>query len=304
MSDRASRRRGRGRPGPLASVLVATDFSPGADAALERAASLPLARGATVHVVHVLPAHLPRKVRDRAEPDARRLLEERAAIAAAAARRAGNAQLEIDPILARGQAYVEIIRQARAREVSLIAIGAHGRRPLRDLFLGSTAERVARMGDLPVLVVKARTTGPYRRTIAAIDLTDASRRVVDLALRLLDPGADRLRLVHAYHVPFEHWLTAADRREWRDRASRALEHLVAELGTEGVHLRPILRAGRPESVLLQEVARLDAELVAMGTHARSGLAHTLLGSVVGRVLRDVPCDVVVARPARFTFEPP
>jgi nucleotide-binding universal stress UspA family protein len=296
--------RPRRRPGPIARIVAATDFSPGADAALNRAARLPLAAEAALHVVHVLPAELPRKLRGRVEPEARRQLARTVALASAAAHRAGNRELEISPILVRGQAHVELIRQARAREADLIVLGRHSRRPLRDLFLGSTAERVVRMSDHPVLVVNTRATGPYRCPVVALDLNDMARRVVDLALRLLDPGAGRCWLVHAYHVPFAEWMTAADRKEWRDKAARELERMAAQLRPPGVRLEPILRPGPPESVLFQEVVRLKADLLALGTHSRSGLARALLGSVAARVLRDVPCDVVVARPARFTFEPP
>lgn len=301
-ASRATRPERRARP--LATLLVPTDFSPGADAALERAASLPLTPDATLHVLHVLPANLPRKIRSQAEPEARRALEQRAALASAAARRADNGEIEIVPLLVRGQEHVEIIRQARARGAELIVLGRHSRRALRDRFLGSTAERVIRMGDLPVLVVRRRPSGPYRCPIAALDLADAARRVVQLALRLLDPGASRCWLVHAYRVPFEQWMTAADRKEWHARVDQKLKRFVDRLDVPGVRLEPILRAGRPESVVFEEVMRLGGDLIALGTHARSGLAYALMGSVAGKVLHNAPCDVVVGRPARFTFEMP
>jgi nucleotide-binding universal stress UspA family protein len=287
------------RARPLARIVVPTDFSPGADAALERAASLPLARHATLYVAHVLPGTLTRKVRGRAEASARRRLDRCAAVAAAAAHRGGNGELELVPLLVCGQAHVEIIRQARAREAELIALGRHSRRPLRDRFLGSTAERVLRMGDLPVRVVNTRPAGPYRRPIVAIDLADTARRVVQLALRLRDPalrlrdpGASRCWLVHAYQVPFEEWMTAADRKEWHDRVAVKLKRFVAGLETPDVHMEPILRAGGPEAVLFEEDPRR------VGARARAA------GQLAAKVLRNAPCDVAVARRARFTFEMP
>jgi nucleotide-binding universal stress UspA family protein len=292
------------RSRPLRRILVPTDFSRDADAALERAALLPLAPDATLHVVHVLPANLTRKTSEQTEPGARRLLEESAALASAAVHRAGHGEINIVPLLVRGQEHVEIIRQARAREAELIALGRHGPHPLRDRFLGSTAERVIRMGDLPVLVVNTRPAGPYRCPIVGLDLADTAGRVVRLALRLLDPEASRCWLVHAYHLPFEHWMTEADREEWRDRTAAKLRGVVAKLDAPDVRLETVLRTGRPESALIEEAVRLQGDLIALGTHARSGLAHVLLGSVAAQVLRNASCDVVVARPARFTFEMP
>jgi nucleotide-binding universal stress UspA family protein len=298
--------RARRRASPISRILAATDFSPGSEAALTRAARLPLAPDATLHVVHVLPGELPRKIRKQAEPEARRLLAKATEIASAAATRAGNPELEIVPVLVWGHAYVEVIRQARAHEVDLIAIGRHSRRPLRDVFLGSTAERVVRKGDRPVLMVNTNPSRPYRRPVVAVELSEVSRRIVDLALRLSDPGVGKCWLVHAYHVPFESWLDSPYyRKEWRKKAADEMSRLVAELGsTPGVRWRKVLRAGAPESVILGEVMRLGADLVALGTHARSGVGHALLGSVAAWVLRSAPCDVVIARPPRFTFELP
>lgn len=300
------------RSAPIARVLAATDFSPGATAAVARAASLPLARDGLLYVVHVMPARVPAKLRAQAEAAARRGLEVVVGSGTLAARRAGNRGLDVRPVLARGDDHVEIIRQARAREVDLVVVGLHGRRSLRDLFLGSTAERVVRMSDSPVLVVKRKPTQPYRRPLAAIDITDAARGGIEVMLRLVDPGTRQGWLVHAYQVPFEGLMSsglsstarAEYHQQWRDKAAAALGRLASELGPADLWWKQVLRAGDPEAVILDAVERHRGDLVALGTHARSGVAHALIGSVAARVLRSVPCDVVVTRPAAFAFELP
>jgi len=72
-----------------------------------------------------------------------------------------------------GEAFVEIIRRSRSLGAELIVIGRHGRRPVRDMFIGTTAERVIRKGDVPVLVVNRKPRSPYRRPLIATDLEDA-----------------------------------------------------------------------------------------------------------------------------------
>jgi len=57
---------------PLSSLLVPTDFSKGAEAALGCALLLPLAQGAKIHILHVLPPNLPAKARPKAKADAKR----------------------------------------------------------------------------------------------------------------------------------------------------------------------------------------------------------------------------------------
>ena len=48
-------------------------------------------------------------------------------------------------------------------------------------------------------------------------------------------------------------------------------------------------------MILEVAAERDADLVALGTHGRSGVAHVLLGSVAEAVIRAAGCDVLVAR---------
>jgi len=73
----------------LKCVLVPTDFSKGAQLALERALLLPLADGATLHLVHVVPLEGSAKARKQVMADAGRALEAIIARAQDAARGRG-----------------------------------------------------------------------------------------------------------------------------------------------------------------------------------------------------------------------
>jgi nucleotide-binding universal stress UspA family protein len=56
--------------------------------------------------------------------------------------------------------------------------------------------------------------------------------------------------------------------------------------------------------MLAEAVGRRADLIAVGTHGRSGIAHALIGSVAEWVIQTAACDVLVARPARVSFELP
>ena len=58
-----------------------------------------------------------------------------------------------------------------------------------------------------------------------------------------------------------------------------------------------VRYGDPRSVIKAAVKKLDTDLLVLGTHAYSGVAHVFLGTVAGDVLRDVRCDVLVVPPS-------
>ncbi len=72
------------------------------------------------------------------------------------------------------------------------------------------------------------------------------------------------------------------------------EPALALLGSDvHVQLLPI-RADYPAGAIVQSAHDLPATLLAMTTHARTGIAHTALGSVAMDVVHHSPCPVLVA----------
>jgi nucleotide-binding universal stress UspA family protein len=300
---------------PVASILLATDFSAAARAVELRALLLPAPPGRTIHLLHVVSTRLAEAAQDRAVDSAEVQLD----LVAARIRRLARSHHLVEPRLvasvARGVPHVEIIRRARVAGVELVVMGRHGRRSFRELLVGTTTSRVVRYGDTPALVVNGRAAGPYRRLLVGVALDDASLQLVDLGARLVEAGSDGASLVHVCRAPpLGRFIAAATPR--RDRAEdRRVESRYAAAGMKaleravkgrlpGLALRPVVLHGDPRRLLPREAARWRADLVAVGTHGQTGLAHVLLGSVAERVLAAARCDVLVARPTRFTFRLP
>lgn len=62
--------------------------------------------------------------------------------------------------------------------------------------------------------------------------------------------------------------------------------------------------GPPAHTIVDEAAHLGADLIVMGTHGRSGVAHMMIGSVAEKVVRSAPCPVLVVRvPAKAAERP-
>jgi nucleotide-binding universal stress UspA family protein len=133
-------------------IVVATDFSSGAQRALEAARRIASALRGSVGLVHVLetrfapsrgadePSIIP--ATDELRAQARRLLE---------AQRASEAEALI---LAEGDPVHEIDRVANERGASLVCIGTQGLTGVRRALLGSVAEKLARFCHRPVLTVR------------------------------------------------------------------------------------------------------------------------------------------------------
>jgi len=144
---------------PLASILVAVDFSEPSQTALDAALQLAKATGARLTLFHAfelpIPAVTPYEV---AIPttyleESRNAAQDQLAVAVA---RAAEAGVEAESRLAEGPAAQAISAAAEELGVDLVVVGTHGHTGLKHLFLGSVAERTLRYSPCSVLTVKAR----------------------------------------------------------------------------------------------------------------------------------------------------
>jgi len=295
---------------PLKTLLVGTDFSPGAAQAIERAVTLPLDADATVHLVHVLPERIGGVVESPLLDEATKNLDQAAALITELA-----PGIRVVPALVHGAPHAAIVREARERNAELVVLGRHGKHSLRERLLGTTTERVVRHGEVPSLVVSSKRAEPYREPMVASDPDDDLRNIeglVDLASRLSSPDSTRLLLLHVVQVPFERRLRhtlgpdefLAFREECKAQMLASARKVAAHLDAHGLRVRSLVRSGDPRQVIVREAKRRYVDLLVLGTHGRTGVAHALLGSVAEWVMRNAPCDVAVQRPRDFHYEAP
>jgi nucleotide-binding universal stress UspA family protein len=143
----------------LKNILVATDFSEPSANALAYGKDLARAYDATLHVLHVAEDILMRYSPEVgfAVPDLQKDLEQ-------AARRELDALISTDDmrslrvvpaIETSSSAASGITSYAEAQPIDLIIVGTHGRGAVKQLIMGSVAERVVRTASCPVLAVRA-----------------------------------------------------------------------------------------------------------------------------------------------------
>jgi nucleotide-binding universal stress UspA family protein len=82
------------------------------------------------------------------------------------------------------------------------------------------------------------------------------------------------------------------------------DRLIEENKLEKLQVRREIREGTPFYEIIRFAREADIDLIVMGTHGHSGLAHVLLGSVTEKVVRKAPCPVLTVRHAEHQFVHP
>lgn len=282
-------------------ILVATDFSPGSDAAVERAVQLAAAHDATLCVLHAFDAsawhdEAVRRLHTGPAPE-QRVRQRLSDAAASIARQAG---IEVETHFDIGPPLPSISACARAQAVSLIVVGSRADPEVAGL--GSTASKVVRSPACAVLIVRAAHAPTTRRVLSAVDLRDGSVRALSFALELF-PAA-RHHLLYALDPAPEHTmaiggLTAQQLQPLHAsmyaRADAALQELAGRLGARALHpLTAEVADDLPARAILVGAAALPADCVVVGHHGEgTTIPDSIPGNLAQHVIQYTPGDVLV-----------
>ncbi len=279
------------------TILLATDLSCRTDRALDRAVELAKRWGARLKAVHALPDH----GSSEHQPSWRRPPDPEALAAKQMRDDLPHGGIDFEAVVGRGEPAALILGLVRDRPCDLILTGVARDEAFGRTVLGSTVTKLTRGTEVPVLVVKSRVRGPYRKVAVATDFSEGSRQALEAALALLPEAA--ISLYHSVEIAYELLIddkaaAIADaennaREEGRKfladtaglaDAGRAVD-IVCEYGPAGPHLREYV-----------QVHGID--LIVVGTEGRSGIAKILLGSTAEKILTASPVDVLVIRRRR------
>jgi nucleotide-binding universal stress UspA family protein len=286
-------------------ILVATDFSPAAETAARTAALFTRTLGGEILLARAIepPAVLYPEMSgadiEGLEGALRKSVEAQLSQAAATLRAEG---FDVGQRLLYGFPEQAIPACARDERADLVIMGAHGRRAVARLLLGSVAERVLVEAPCPVLVVRA-TERPFAawadhkrrlRVLVGVDMSSST----DAALAWLRDFRRNvpcdLVLVHHFWPPREYARLglAGPRdvfetdREVAATLERDVLRRVGELPGEGdIVVRVQAAWGRPGEALADDARAEQADLLLVGTHQPHGWQRLRAGSAAISALR-------------------
>lgn len=280
-------------------ILAATDFSTRSDRAVRQAGLLAKSSNATLHLVHVVDDDQPESLVNLEKREAENILREQVKVVPELQ------GLKCQVLVTQGTPFTGILETAGAVGADLIVMGAHRRQILRDIFIGTTIERVIRTGPFPVLMVNNEAQRRYENVMAAVDMSEASGNALRRAKIMGLIGETRTTVLHAFQAFAKGKMSLAGVQKGtiddygEKERQRALGELNEFVGAPGLNSENwILRAeeGTAMDVISRALVEVRPDLLILGTHGRTGLLKVLLGSVTEEAMRTLPVDILAVPP--------
>jgi universal stress protein E len=224
-----------------------------------------------------------------------------------------------------GQMFLEVIRAVLRNKYDLLIKPTENPDFVERLF-GSNDMHFLRKCPCPVWLTRPDEKSNYGCILAAVDFNldsqsntveqSLNQQILDLASSLALSDFASLHLVHVWDAPAE--MTV---RSWADNPNEASmkyvegersrhetafnrlrDQLRDEIGKEAYdHLSPQfhLRRGAASTVIPEMAKQLQADLVVMGTVARTGIAGLFIGNTAETILEQLQCSVLAVKPLGF-----
>lgn len=210
-------------------------------------------------------------------------------------------QIRAEWLITTGDAFTGILQVAEEADPALIIVGPH-RRQFLDTFVDTTAERTIRRSRHPILMANAVPSGPYRRSLVAVDFDEASEVAINATSELGIATAGDIIALHLFDAPaigmmkramevqdaIDHYVSQQE-----DRARSELTSFLAKCRLDCAQLMLSPLKGSASAAISACAIEQEADLIVLGTNQRKGLERFLLGSVAQGVLLDATQDVLI-----------
>jgi nucleotide-binding universal stress UspA family protein len=259
----------------IRTIIVPYDFSDCATDALRVAASIAHRTSAVIDVVHAY-----EQLGDHAENV--RLREELEAKLARVPELPFMQGIELRKFMLRQLTVTEIFKNERLASADLIVMGTHGASGVKGI-VGSNTQRIVRQAPMPVLVIKHHSEDfALKDVVFASNFSAQDVEKFEAFRPLLDLFDPRVHLVKV-NTPRDF-----ERSEDSHRAIAAfLQRHELRRYTATVYNDLSIEEG-----ILHFAQSIDADLIAMATHGRTGFFHVVNGSLTEDIVNHTPLPVL------------
>ena len=144
----------------------------------------------------------------------------------------------------------------------------------------------------------------FNRILVPTDFSPPSVAALEYARILAMTYGSSLRILHVVNDPSGESDYVSDsfapateeiRQELLTEARERLACVLSATDCARFHIHFDAVIGHPAKQIVEYASAINADLIVMGTHGRTGLAHLLMGSVAEHVVRSANCPVLTVR---------
>lgn len=261
----------------MKNILVPIDFSEHSEYALEVAASIAKKHNAGIVALHMM--GLSQAVISK--EDSQEVFEAMYFMKLADKRftefldRDFMAGIPVETTVQNYKLFHEIDSVAHEFNADLIVMGSHGSSGLREFFVGSNTEKVVRTSDIPVLVVKNRMPdAALNKVVLASNFSEKNISAFQRAQKLFNELGASLQLLYV-NTPGDGFRSTIEMEErvasFLSKAGMDSEYSVDDVAYYSAY--------SIEEGIFTYSNKVNADLIAITTHGRQGLAHFFTGSI-------------------------
>ncbi len=254
-------------------ILVPTDFSKHAEYALRVAAQIAKKNNSKIYLLHML--ELPHQGNDAVSSGSAipqiMYFKEMAINKLETLMDADFLEgINVSEIIQFEKAFDGIMEISKKNSVDLIVIGSHGASGYEEMFIGSNAEKVVRSSDVPVLVIKNEIEEfKANKLVFASDFSDEIKKPFAKLVEFATIFNSHLDLV-MINTPNSFKSTAV--------AEKIMSDFLEETNFTNYSTH-IYNDVNVEKGILNYSSSVDADLIGMCTHGRTGFSHFFNGSI-------------------------
>lgn len=301
----------------LQNLLVATDFSPHADAALQQAIWLARQTGAILTLVHVLPdlnqvllavstSTQCDLICSESESFQEEVREESLARMHFLISKLEGDDLNIKCEVLLGDPWIAIIREVQHGQYDAVFVGTRNQSAWERFIMGSTAKRLIRKCPSLVWTVNATSSPVPKKVLVATDFSDVSRRATQLARRIARQADAELHVVNIIDwrdLPADTLQKlpagALLRDEMVSVAQKKLNQFTASIDSNPEPIFSHAFWGNPAPDIAKLAQQLHADLLVLGSIGRSGIKGVFLGNTAEKLLDSCDCSILTVKPEEF-----
>ena len=199
-----------------------------------------------------------------------------------------------------GEPHEVLVDMAKAKHADLIALGTHGRKGLKKIFMGSVTSRVLQLSPCDVLVVKqsGEREMRYRSILLSYDGSPFSKKALQRACEIAKiEGSEitALYVIPRYEEALEFISSNIIKADIVHDAGKILDEVTSMAAEIGVEMRTEIADGNEAEKTVETARKLKSQLIVRGTHGWTGFNKAIIGSVIESIIVNAPCPVLAVR---------